>query len=146
MPYTDLVKKRENEKQRLLRLKERRVTDPEYAAIERARSKKWYDTKYAKDPEYKVLKNKRRVVSRYGLTLDQYNKLLEKQDYRCAICGVEHKEEKGKQLVIDHNHSTAVTDIRGLLCNACNLGLGIFKDNVSVLEKAAKYLEQYNER
>lgn len=47
--------------------------------------------------------------------------------------------------MIDHNHSTDVTDIRGLLCNACNLGLGIFKDNVRVLEKAAKYLEQYNE-
>lgn len=70
MPYTDPVKKREYEKRRLVQIKERRAADPEYAAKERARCKKWYDTKYAKDPEYKALKNKRRVVSRYGLTLD----------------------------------------------------------------------------
>jgi Recombination endonuclease VII len=60
------------------------------------------------------------------------------QDYKCAICGEE------KRLVVDHDHATG--DIRALLCDDCNKGLGSFKDNPDNLLKAAYYLEKHSAR
>jgi hypothetical protein len=142
LPYTDPIKKKAYEQRRLLKIKERRASDPEYAAKERARSKKWYDEKFASNPEYRKYRNKRTIASRYGLTVEQYEQKLELQNYKCLICKVLHEDKKGKRLVIDHNHKTYNTDVRGLVCNTCNLGLGMFKDNPEYLRSAAAYLEQ----
>lgn len=60
-----------------------------------------------------------------------------KQGGRCAIC--ENNLEIDK-LNVDHCHTT--NKIRGLLCDQCNYGLGNFKDNVSTLTKAIKYLNE----
>lgn len=145
MPYTDLEKKKAYEQRRLKRIKERRATDPEYRERSRLSCKKWYDAKFALNPEYREFRNKRTIVSRYGLSIEQYNHMLEQQSYKCLICNILHEDKKGKRLVIDHNHETDITDVRGLICNACNLGLGIFKDNPEHLKAAAAYLEQCNE-
>lgn len=142
MPYADPIKKKAYELKRLAVLRERRRTDPEFAAKSRASSKRWYDNKFATDPDYKKRKYKHRVVSKYGLTVEQYELMLDKQDRKCLICKAMHQDEKGKQLVIDHNHLTDITDVRGLICNTCNLGLGLFKDNPEFLKAAAAYLEQ----
>jgi len=56
----------------------------------------------------------------------------------CDICGSQPKESKRHS--IDHCHITGV--IRGLLCDDCNIGLGKFKDNPTLLEKAKEYLEK----
>lgn len=58
------------------------------------------------------------------------------QDGRCAICGV-----APDTLVVDHCHDTGVT--RGLLCRWCNLGLGMFKDDLKAMEQAHSYLERW---
>lgn len=58
-------------------------------------------------------------LKQYGLTLDSYTEMLQKQDSRCAIC----KEQK--TLVIDHCHKTG--KVRGLLCIGCNTGLGRYE-------------------
>ena len=50
----------------------------------------------------------------------------------CVICGSE------ESLVVDHDHSTG--QIRGLLCQRCNLGIGHFRDDPLLLEFAAQYL------
>lgn len=50
----------------------------------------------------------------------------------CTICGDEGN------LVVDHDHKT--NQVRGLLCNHCNRGLGHFKDNPNLLEYARIYL------
>ncbi len=71
-----------------------------------------------------------------------YLRLFEEQDGVCAICGEpETAVLRGRtlKLSVDHDHETGV--IRGLLCHACNLGLGKFKDRVELLEKAIAYLE-----
>lgn len=75
---------------------------------------------------------------RYGVTPEKYAEMYVKQDGRCAICGV-HEDELPKQLGIDHCHETGL--IRGLLCDPCNNGIGRFKDDPELLQKAAKYLE-----
>ena len=76
---------------------------------------------------------------KYGISIDEYNKMFEEQNGCCAICG-EHQTETNKRLVIDHNHITG--DVRKLLCSKCNVGLGMFKDNPELLEKAAQYIRQ----
>lgn len=71
-------------------------------------------------------------LSKYGITPGEYIDMLLDQDKRCAICNTRD------YLVIDHCHATG--KVRGLLCNKCNLGLGLFKDNVDSLQNAIKYL------
>ena len=77
--------------------------------------------------------NHTKRCQKYGLTPEQFNQMSQQQDNRCAICG------SISMLVIDHSHTT--TRVRGLLCNACNSGLGMFRDSVTALKSAAKYLE-----
>ena len=71
----------------------------------------------------------------YGVSLEQYEKLLEKQNHVCAIC----KKPSKKRLSVDHCHETL--QIRGLLCHNCNTGLGHFKDNIERLQTAIEYLK-----
>ena len=74
----------------------------------------------------------------YGITLDDYNELLAKQDSLCAICG-KHASESNKGLHVDHCHERKI--VRGLLCNSCNLAIGQLKHNVTILNKAIAYLQ-----
>lgn len=75
----------------------------------------------------------------YNISLEDYNILLEKQDNKCAICE-RNVLEYGKNLSIDHCHKTG--RIRGLLCNKCNQGLGLFNDSPLFLMNAIHYLKQ----
>jgi len=73
----------------------------------------------------------------FNITLDEYNEILLKQNNKCAICG---KSKNGnKVMCVDHDHNTG--KIRGLLCSRCNLGIGSFTDDIDLLKKAIKYLE-----
>lgn len=74
----------------------------------------------------------------FGITLKEYNKILEEQNGLCAIC--ERKCVSGKKLAVDHCHKTG--KIRGLLCNACNLGIGKLGDSEESLLKALNYLRK----
>ena len=74
----------------------------------------------------------------YGITLKEYEELIQEQNNVCAICG--QVCSTGKKLAIDHDHTTG--KVRGLLCKNCNVALGQFKDSVDVLQKAIKYLEK----
>src|SRR5258706_15399372 len=70
---------------------------------------------------YKPLKDKARNLRRnYGMTIEQYFVLLEKQNGICAICGSKPKKIK---LAVDHNHKTGI--VRGLLFFLCNTKLSI---------------------
>ncbi len=78
----------------------------------------------------------RRRFYLYGITKDQYEDLLVKQNGVCAIC---LSLDLKKTLCVDHDHQTG--RIRGLLCSKCNKGLGLFGDTRDLLLKAVKYLE-----
>lgn len=71
----------------------------------------------------------------YGISLEQFNELLVKQDGRCAVCG-----EIPERPNVDHDHKTKV--VRGILCTNCNLMLGHAGDSVEILQKATQYLSR----
>lgn len=71
----------------------------------------------------------------YGVERDEYLRLLEEQGGLCAICGDPPGQ---RELSVDHHHATGF--VRGLLCDRCNHGLGLFKDNPDRLMAAIDYL------
>ena len=74
----------------------------------------------------------------------EYLFLQEAQNFRCRICEKQFpnwETDPTKRLSVDHSHSTGKT--RGLLCQPCNLGLGLFKDNPEHLKAAIEYLAKY---
>ena len=74
---------------------------------------------------------------RQGLTPDEYRELIAAQEGQCAICG--DRPSASKSLAVDHCHETGI--IRGALCDRCNLGLGLLRDNPEILRAAAHYVE-----
>ena len=68
---------------------------------------------------------------RYGITTEEFNRLVASQNEKCAICDL-------APAYIDHNHETG--KVRGILCKDCNLMLGYAKDDVKILGNAIKYL------
>lgn len=93
-----------------------------------------------KNPDYY-----RKVQLRYkfGITPEEYDALLARQDGACAICGQEEtalgRHGEVKLLSVDHNHETG--EVRGLLCQRCNIGLGHFLTSENLIAAAA-YLVQ----
>lgn len=112
--------------------------------------KKEYDRKYNLKNKEKLAKQalewqrnnpekrkKYRLKYRFGLTVEEYERMLDEQGGVCAICG---EPSAGRDLDVDHNHET--NQVRGLLCWNCNTGIGKFKDSPMLLKKAIKYLEE----
>ncbi|HYT41604.1 MAG TPA: endonuclease VII domain-containing protein [Methylomirabilota bacterium] len=85
------------------------------------------------------------LKSRYNITLEEYNIMLDKQRGVCAICGKpETKVMRGKvkALSVDHNHETG--KVRELLCGKHNMLLGLANDDTGVLETTIRYLQRHN--
>lgn len=76
------------------------------------------------------------IKKKYGLTPEQYNTMLCKQNYACNIC---RKPTSRKKLAVDHNHKTG--KVRGLLCVKCNTLLGFVYDDINILKRAIKHLK-----
>lgn len=77
----------------------------------------------------------------YGITLAEYDAMLEAQDNRCAICG-RTPEENGKRLAVDHDHETG--EVRCLLCSDCNMAIGLLSDSYERCFAAANYLKGWS--
>jgi hypothetical protein len=82
----------------------------------------------------------------YNLSWARYIYLKKAQNNSCAICKRPFADRRigiskvqGVAKCIDHCHKTGL--VRGLLCYRCNMGLGLFKDNVDILNQAIKYLK-----
>jgi hypothetical protein len=75
---------------------------------------------------------------KYKLTKRQLADMREAQDDRCAICGETSPQH------LDHDHSTGMT--RQFLCQRCNQGLGLMRDDPAVLRAAADYVEMHRRR
>lgn len=119
-----------------------RAADPQSASV---KARAYYQRRWEQDPERERSKLRqyrkeqdpqRRANTRrqwlYGITAEQYNEMVENQASRCALCC------KDDELVVDHCHAEG--HVRRLLCRNCNTGLGMFKDNPHVMERAAQYV------
>ena len=74
----------------------------------------------------------RNLMRQYGITPEQRDQMVANQDGKCAVCGSEEK------LHIDHHHGTG--QIRAMLCDNCNKGIGMFMDDPQLLSAAAQYV------
>ena len=92
---------------------------------------------YQDDPYRKRL---HAVKTKFGLSKDEYEQMRKEADGRCGICG-QPQTKRFKYLSVDHDHKTG--QVRELLCNDCNLGLGCFKDDPERVRKALEYLERW---
>jgi Recombination endonuclease VII len=100
-----------------------------------------------KDPTvYRRIEWPSKLRRTYGITVDDYYKMLENQGGGCAICGTRVPSQRKRKYVsvemffVDHCHATG--KVRGLLCSRCNRGIGYFDDNPGRLEMAAAYLKE----
>lgn len=88
---------------------------------------------------------KRNLKHKYGISLEKYEEMLTEQEGKCAICKATENNTTGNRkdwnFAVDHDHETG--KIRGLLCNSCNRGIGLLKDNPELLRKAAEYVETH---
>jgi hypothetical protein len=87
-----------------------------------------------------------RLKRRYAISPEQVIEMLEKQNYKCLICltpisadWAPKQPEGYTKAVIDHSHKDG--HVRGLLCSACNSGLGLFEDSLKYLRAAFHYLK-----
>jgi hypothetical protein len=90
-------------------------------------------------PEYKRYQRECFDRHRYNLEPQHKAALLDAQNGGCAICGYKFEQKVG-DMKVDHNHKTGA--VRGLLCDLCNRGLGMFRDSQDNLTKAIYYLER----
>lgn len=72
----------------------------------------------------------------FGMSTEDYWEMFDRQGGRCAIC---RAVPDWKRLAVDHDHETG--EVRGLLCNSCNCGLGFFKDDPHLVAQALMYLK-----
>lgn len=140
-----------------------RICHRETANKKRNQNRSWFNAKQAQDridnpekweAEYKrqyrklrenqgELLSLKKVCNARGISVDRYLKMLEEQDFRCAICRQEEtckdpRHERVRRLSIDHCHRLGV--VRGLLCHSCNTGIGKFKDDTMIMKSAIEYI------
>lgn len=87
------------------------------------------------------------LMKLYGITHKDYLRMLKQQDGKCAICNRPEPEVTKKHkkfLCIDHDHKSRI--VRGLLCDSCNRGIGLLKDDPAILSSAISYLQNYDTR
>lgn len=130
----ELARERSNENRR------RTMADPYRKAQAMETKRAWNNS------EKGVAGERRRLMRRYGLTVEQHDALLKKQGGVCAICRQPDTEKKGN-LVVDHDHQCCPKKdrscgkcVRGLLCHKCNQAIGCLSDDVPTILRAADYL------
>jgi len=96
--------------------------------------KDFYEHSYGVRYECKDCHNIRNLLRLYNLPRNSYDRLVESQDSKCALC----LRKRAGRLCVDHNHQTG--EIRGLLCKLCNTYLGVIERDPSILERIRRYL------
>ena len=134
MPYSSLEKRRDYH----IRYRE------QHREYFRSASKKWRESNRERHSEYckEWWRNNHdkwresKLVKKYGITLEDYNRLVAEQKGVCFICG--EPPVNGDSLCVDHDHATG--EVRGLLCRKHNLALGVIEKNLANNKKYFEYL------
>lgn len=99
----------------------------------------------------KAQKKNSHLYNDFGISLVEYNLMLDKQNQCCAICN-KHKDSFRTALCVDHLHIENYEElpptekkkyIRGLLCDTCNRGIGLLQDKADTCYKAGNYLNNH---
>lgn len=85
-------------------------------------------------------KRRRMLSEKYGMTPDEFARMLATQGKCCKICKAVEPGGRVGVWHVDHDHLTG--KVRGILCHSCNVGLGHFRDSVELLSKAIDYLSR----
>lgn len=81
--------------------------------------------------------------NKYGITDIQFQEMLKAQNNLCALCQC-NLLEKERKICVDHDHELNV--VRALLCSACNNAIGLFCDDVSLLQRAIEYIQFHKQK
>ena len=106
----------------------------------RKRDKEWYANNKTERKKYNLEAYYKR---QYNFTLKERDAFFKSHNNKCNICNIKVKKNVNlaiNQGVIDHCHETKM--VRGLLCNQCNKALGCFKDDITAMKSAIKYMEK----
>ena len=150
----NLAVKRRIERQ-AFRLKNplKKLTDEERRLRRNANSRKWrlvnperakqanISWRAANPDKVKARDFSTALRKRYGLTVAEYSLMLSAQGNCCAICKVSQPGGRGRWHV---DHCAKTSTIRQLLCGSCNPGLGFFKHNTELLQRAIDYLRKFS--
>lgn len=85
-------------------------------------NKKWYEKNYSPEKE-----RDQNLIHRYNINIQEYDRMFTEQEGCCAICKMSQSKQ-ARRFSVDHNHIT--NNVRGLLCDNCNMMLGNSKDNI----------------
>jgi len=95
---------------------------------------------YARTDRGKQVRKRARYKFEYGITPEDYERLVLQQNGGCAVCGASSAGERYGVLQVDHDHRTG--RVRGLLCTRCNTQLGILESEN--FPRLCRYLEVHH--
>ena len=116
---------------------------------------KWKEAIPSKDKADYMREWRRRNVTRakgydlkrkYGIDYADFEKLVAAQNGLCAICqnqetACQPGELMARDLAVDHCHRT--NRVRGLVCSSCNLLIGKYEANPTLLERLVEYMHKH---
>lgn len=137
MTYKDKTKAYENRRARYLKHKahiQAHAQKPEVKARRQALKKIYFQENKEYFREYALKK-------KYGISYDEYKKIIDKNKGCCPICVVvlTFGSANKDAAVVDHNHDTGA--VRGVICNKCNRGIGLMSSKENLI-RAIKYLDE----
>ena len=95
------------------------------------------------NPEaYKESCRRRNLKKKFGITLEEYEKLYKQQNGKCACCLKDKSNSGIDGLVVDHCHASG--KVRELLCSCCNTALGLLKEDESIIKNLLQYVRKHN--
>lgn len=97
-----------------------------------------YRRKWQRSEAGKAAARRYHLKGKYGLSEVDFAAMVKGQAGKCALC-----ECTPAQLVVDHDHDTG--RVRALLCDPCNRGLAVFRDNATAMGRAADYVRVWRE-
>lgn len=128
--------------------KRKRATDPVWKKLCYERHTEWArknkdhinkkQREYSKNPEYKLKARVRRLEKSYGLSYEDYQSKIQKQEGRCPIC-----KNLFTNGYVDHNHTTG--QVRDLLCNECNRWVGFIEKYPHLVQPMQDYLKKWGD-
>ena len=114
-----------------------RRENPEWLAKRNQGIQEWKITHPDRVRSYNI---KHKESNSMLVTREQYNEMMNAQEFKCAICK-DHQQDKARAFAVDHDHKTGL--VRRLLCINCNLMLGQARERIDVLEAAIQYLKDH---